>query len=79
MSKNHPQAFNLPYFRDKESFDLTFGSVDAGTLHTLFDIIKNLAYEIEKRNKWIELYKKEIETLNTYLQLEKEKQNLAKG
>lgn len=63
MLKDHPQVLTLPCFRSKESFDLAFRSADASTLRTLFDIIKDLAFEIEKRDKCIEQYKKECERL----------------
>ena len=52
MLKDHPQVLTLPCFRSKESFDLAFKGADAGTLRTLFDIIKDLAFEIEKRDRY---------------------------
>jgi len=63
MLANHPHVLTLPYFRDKESFDLTFGSADASMLRLVFDIVKDLAFEIEKRDKYIEQYRKENERL----------------
>lgn len=74
MLANHPQVLTLPYFRDKKSFDFAFGSADAATLRLIFDIVKDLALEIEKRDRYIEQYQKEVETLNKYLRLERAKQ-----
>lgn len=79
LLKDYPQILALSIFRDKEYFDLSFGSAGAGTLRAVFSIIKNLAYEIEKKDMCIEQYKEENERLKAYLQLERAKQALEKA
>ena len=78
MIEKYPQIQKLPCFQDKLSFDRTFQFFsDVSTLHIVFDIVKDLAIEIEKRDLYIEQYQEENKRLNALVLLERAKQKIA--